>query len=233
MTGELRATVERHLVGPPPHVVGIGGAVAVGKSTIAEDVAAAFSAVGRRSVVVATDAFLLPNAVLAERVALYRKGFPETYDWDAIDAFVRSVKAGQSPIQVPVYSHLIYDIVPGEQTVIEAADLVVFEGVVALQERVAASLDATIYVDADEDLVKGWFVERFLRLTEEARAGAQSFYRLFADMSDAEVVEAAAGTWDAINGVNLHEHIAETKSNAVIVVTKAAGHRVVAIDDRR
>jgi type I pantothenate kinase len=132
----LARVVKVRLTSPPPHVVGIAGAVAVGKSTIAEALAAAFSARGRRSLVVATDAFLFPNSVLTERNALYRKGFPETYDWEAMVAFVRAVKAGAGDVRIPVYSHAVYDIVPEQSTVVSRADLVFLEGVVALQPPV-------------------------------------------------------------------------------------------------
>jgi len=228
---ELADLVARRLMGGPPHVVGVGGAVAVGKSTIADGLAAAFSRRGRRTVVVATDAFLFPNAVLAERDALYRKGFPETYDWDAVTAFVRDVKSGDRA-RIPVYSHRVYDILPGEWTDVQHADLVVLEGVVALQPRVVELLDVTIYVDADENDVKRWFADRFVRLTQQARDGPASFYELFAAMSDEEVREAADGTWDAINGPNLHDHIAATHGNAMIVVEKDTDHHIAAIRER-
>ena len=216
--GSLADLVDGRLGGDAPHLVGVAGAVAVGKSTIAAALAAAFAERGRRAVVVATDAFLYPNAVLAQRDALYRKGFPETYDWDAVTAFVRAVKSNARGIRIPVYSHTVYDILPGESTIVEDADLVLLEGVVALQPQLVDLLDVTIYVDADEADVKRWFAERFVRLTQEARAGAESFYKLFASMSDTEVREAADGTWDAINGPNLRDHIAATRSNAVIVI---------------
>jgi type I pantothenate kinase len=227
--GKLVDAVERLLGGAGPHVVGIGGAVAVGKSTIADALAAAFARRGRRSAVVATDAFLYPNAVLAERDALYRKGFPETYDWEAVAAFVDGVKSGDRAIRIPVYSHTVYDVLPGEWTEVLDPDLVLLEGVVALQPQVARLLDATIYVDADEEHVKRWFTDRFLRLTQEARDGTESFYKLFASMTDDEVREAAIGTWDAINGPNLREHIAPTRGNAMIVIEKDAGHRIAMI----
>jgi type I pantothenate kinase len=223
--------VERRLTSVPPHVVGIGGAVAVGKSTIADALAHALGERGRRATVVATDAFLLPNAVLAERDLLYRKGFPETYDWEAVTAFVDAVKSGQRSVRIPVYSHAVYDILPGEWTDVHHADIVLLEGVVALQPQLVGLLDATIYVDADEADVKRWFGERFVRLTQQARAGADSFYKLFASMPDDGVREAADGTWDAINGPNLHEHIARTKANAMIVVEKNADHSIAAVRD--
>jgi type I pantothenate kinase len=226
---ELVDMVARRLPGEPPHVVGIAGAVAVGKSTISAALARAFEDRGRLTAVVTTDAFLLPNAILAERNAVYRKGFPETYDWDAIVAFVAAMKSGATDIHIPVYSHTTYDIAPGESRPIGPADLVLLEGVVALQPPVLKLLDVGVYIDADESAVKSWFADRFVRLTAEARAGADSFYKLFADMSDAEVRAAAEGTWDSINGPNLHEHIEATRTNAMLVVEKAADHSIAAV----
>jgi type I pantothenate kinase len=226
---DLASLVAAALGSPPPHVVGVGGAVAVGKSTIARELASDFAARGRRVDVVATDAFLFPNAVLAERELTYRKGFPETYDWDAVAAFVDAVKSGTGSVEVPVYSHTIYDIVPEQTTVINEADLVVLEGVTALQSRVAGKLDAAIYIDADESDVKRWFVDRFVTLVDEARSGAESFYRIFAAMSDDEVRHVASDTWEGINGPNLHEHIEPTRANASIVVVKGPGHEIVSV----
>jgi len=226
---ELVDAVERRVSDTPPHLVGIAGPVAVGKSTIAEALAAGLTTRGRRVAVVATDAFLLPNALLAERDALYRKGFPETYDWAALLTFLGAAKSAAPDLRTPVYSHLVYDIVPGEWAAVGPADLVVIEGVVALQPRLLEALDVTVYVDADEAAVRQWFGDRFVRLTQEARAGAKSFYRIFAPMTDEEVRAAAEATWDAINGPNLHEHIAATRQHAMVVVEKGADHSVTAI----
>lgn len=226
---ELTSLVAAGLGGAPPHVVGIGGAVAVGKSTIARELASDFAARGRRIDVVPTDAFLFPNAVLAEHELLYRKGFPETYDWDAVVSFVDAVKSGRGSFEVPVYSHTIYDIVPGQTTSISEPDLVFLEGVTALQSRVAGKLDAAIYIDAEESDVKRWFVDRFVTLVDEARSGAESFYRIFAAMGDDEVRRIARDTWDGINGPNLDEHIASTRANASILVVKGADHEITTV----
>jgi type I pantothenate kinase len=188
---------------------------------------------GRHVDVVATDAFLYPNAELASRDLIYRKGFPETYDWERVVAFVGSVKAGTSRVEVPVYSHTIYDIVPGQVVVVADPDVVILEGVVALQSRVAPMLDAAIYVDASENDVRRWFVERFLVFVNEARLGAESFYKMFADMSDEEVRGVADATWDGINGPNLREHVDATRANATIVVEKAADHAILNVRELR
>lgn len=211
----------------PPHVVGIGGPVAVGKSTIAEGLASAMVDRGRRVRIVATDCFLLTNEVLADRGLTFLKGFPESFDLRAVTRFVQDVKERAPRIEIPVYSHALYDVMPDEKVVIEGADLVILEGVVTLQAPVVRLLDAGIYVDADEDTVKSWFVERFVRLTERAKRDPTSFYASFADLSDARLIELANATWDSINGVNLRQHIAPSKRNADFIVTKAMDHSLV------
>jgi len=211
----------------PPHVVGIGGPVAVGKSTIAEELAGALVDRGRRVRIVATACFLLTNEVLADRGLTFLKGFPESFDLSALTRFVQDVKERAPRIEIPVYSHALYDVMPDEKIVIEASDLVIVEGVVTLQAPVVTLLDAGIYVDADEDTVKSWFVERFVRLTERAKDDPASFYASFAELGEQRVRELAVATWDSINGVNLRQHIAPSKRHAHFVVTKAADHTIV------
>jgi len=227
LTELAEALVERLSGRRPPHVVGIAGPVAVGKSTIAEELANALVDRGRRVRIVATDCFLLTNEVLAERGLTFLKGFPESFDLNAIVRFVEDVKARVTRIEIPVYSHALYDVMPDEKIVIEGPDLVILEGVVTLQPPVVRLLDAAIYVDAEEGFVRRWFVERFLRLTELAKGDPTSFYASFADMGEARVRELADATWDSINGVNLRQHIGPSRRNATFVVTKAEDHKMV------
>ncbi len=215
----------------PPHVVGVGGAVAVGKSTVAEALAVHFGDQGRRVHVIATDAFLFPNAELNDRGLTMRKGFPESFDVEAILAFVADVRSGSRRVEVPVYSHATYDVVPGETTVLEDPDLVVLEGVIALQPPVGDALDVAIYLDAEESDIREWFVERFLTLTSAAADEAGSFYRMFSGMSAEDVTRIAEGTWDGINGVNLREHILASRDRATFVVEKAKDHSVRHVTD--
>ena len=229
----LADRVAKKLVSAPPHVVGIGGAVAVGKSTVAQALAERFAARGRRVQIVATDAFLYPNAELEERGLTLRKGFPETFDFDSMLAFISEIRSGSAQVSVPVYSHEIYDILPGERDVISSPDLVLLEGVIALQSPVVDAIDVAIYVDAEEREVRAWFVTRFLELTEAARSDAESFYRIFADMSLDEVRSIAEATWDSINGVNLREHIGPSRERATFIVSKAGDHSIARIVDRQ
>jgi type I pantothenate kinase len=174
--------------------------------------------------VVATDGFLLPNDELGERGLLMQKGFPATYDVDALAQFLASLRA-TGRAEAPVYSHTTYDRVPDEARVVEGADVVIVEGVNALQPEIAAGVDLAVYLDADEPLVRTWFVDRFLEQTALAEADETSFYRRFVGLDDAGRRSMAETVWEAVNLVNLTEHIEPTRANAHVVVVKGEGHR--------
>ena len=172
-----------------------------------------------------------------------RKGFPESYDVRALVAFVRDLKAGKDRVTSPVYSHLVYDIVPGEAKVIERPDVVIVEGLNVLQAspgpdgppRVFVSdfFDFTIYVDADELDIRRWYVERFLRLRDTVFQDPQSYFHRYASLSEAEARRTAAGIWADINGVNLRENIAPTRARAQFILRKGADHAVEQVQLRR
>ncbi len=208
-----------------PALVGIAGAVAVGKTTIVRMLANGLEAHGRRVRSLSTDSFLLPNAVLNERGLLMRKGFPESYDDAAIDAALRRLRAGETT-DVPVYSHDVYDIVAGTVESIAAADVMLIEGIVALQPPTVDHLDLAVYIDAPESSVRDWFIERFARLTTAAADDPSSFYHPFVQMPLEQLHQLAAATWDGINGPNLHQHIAPSAARADVVVVKAADHSI-------
>jgi type I pantothenate kinase len=214
-----------------PTIIGIAGAVAVGKTTIATRLAERIAGSGARVCVVSTDAFLLSNADLAARDILMRKGFPESYDMSALVKAIAYVRQGVATT-IPVYSHATYDLVPDETEIVEPTDVLMIEGVIALQPAVREVLDVAIYVDAPSDVVRGWFIERFLRFTEEAKDDASSFYHGMAQLEPAQITSIAEATWDGINGVNLREHIGPTKDAADVVVEKGNDHVVLAVRSR-
>lgn len=228
----LADVVAERLHGAGPHLVGVGGPVAVGKTTIAGELVEALRAAGRTAFTLSTDAFLLDNATLGTRRLAHRKGFPETYDVDTMDAALQELRLGEVAVRVPVYSHATYDVVPGEFEVLDGAEVVVVDGVMALNAPAREHLGVGVYVHAEETLVRGWFVDRFLGLVASARTDPSSFYAGFAEMTRAEVREIAEGTWDAINGPNLNEHIAATREGADVVVHKGPRHEVVEIEIR-
>ena len=224
-----------------PYVIGVAGSVAVGKSTFARILQALLSRWPDHPQVdlLTTDGFLHPNAVLQERGLMDRKGFPESYDTRSLLAFLRAVKSGQEEVRAPVYDHLLYDIVPGEWVVVRRPDIVIVEGLNVLQvdregrEFVSDYFDFSIYVDADEADIEEWYVQRFFTLRESVFRNPDSYFRHFADLTDAEAEVIARGIWADINGRNLRENIAPTKDRASLILRKARDHRVTQVALRK
>jgi type I pantothenate kinase len=220
-------------------VIGVAGSVAVGKSTTARvlrEMLARWPDTPHVDLIT-TDGFLYPNAELERRGIMNRKGFPESYDRRALTRFLAKVKAGRSTVQAPVYSHLTYDIVPGEYQTVNRPDVLIVEGLNVLQPArplpgghsnlaVSDFFDFSIYVDAKTEDVKSWYIERFLSLRDSAFAKPESYFRRFADLDDAEAVATAERIWTEINEPNLHENVLPTRSRATLVMSKAADHSV-------
>jgi type I pantothenate kinase len=217
-----------------PYVVGIAGSVAVGKSTFARILQALLAQWPDHPKVdlVTTDGFLYPNRVLDERGIMNRKGFPESYDTKALLDVLRRIKSGDEVVEAPVYSHVVYDIVPDEHVVVRSPDIVIIEGLNVLQTRSGAPefvsdyFDFSIYIDADEPDIEQWYVERFLALRASVFQDPNSFFRFYAELSDDEAVATARRIWHEINGLNLRENIAPTRDRASLVMHKTADHRV-------
>ncbi len=221
-----------------PYVIGIGGSVAVGKSTTARILQAIISRWEQEPKVdlVTTDGFLYPNRVLAERGLMGRKGFPESYDTRALLNFLMDLKSGKGRLRTPVYSHLEYDILPDRHNTVDKPDVVIIEGLNVLQsgrrftsERfpgllVSDFFDFSIYVDADEEIIKKWFIDRFLVLMKTAFTDRRSYFHKYSSMSRREAIEVSSRIWDEINAVNLHEHIAGTKYHADLILRKGENH---------
>jgi type I pantothenate kinase len=225
---------------PTPFIIGVAGSVAVGKSTIARVLEALLARWPHHPKVdlVTTDGFLYPNAVLQERGLMERKGFPESYDRAALVEFVALAAAGEEHLEIPVYSHIRYDIVEGETRVINQPDILIVEGLNVLQAGgsgafVSDYFDFSIFVDADIEDIQRWYIDRFLALQQTAFAQPDAYFRRYSGLSHDEAVEVASKIWETINAVNLKENILPTRDRASLILEKASDHAVRRVRLRR
>ncbi|WP_461332632.1 type I pantothenate kinase [Bradyrhizobium embrapense] len=217
-----------------PYIVALAGSVGVGKSTFARVLCALLAgwADHPRVELVTTDGFLHANAVLEERGLMRRKGFPESYDLPRMLRFLAAAKAGEAELELPVYSHLIGDIVPLEHQVIRQPDILVFEGLNVLLARGTAPVvvsdffDFSIYLDADEADIQSWYVERFLRLQATAFRNPASYFHHYRDLPPGGAREVAERLWREHHRANLRENILPTRTRADVVLRKRADHSI-------
>jgi type I pantothenate kinase len=215
-----------------PFVLAVAGSVAVGKSTFARVLRALLAQPGRTVELVATDGFLWPTAILEERNLMQRKGFPESYDLNRMMAFLAELKDGKSTLRVPVYSHELYDIVPGQFQTINQPQVLILEGLNVLQgsrdtAAVAADyFDFSVYLDADENDVEQWYVERFAILQKTVFQRPTSYFHHFKDLRPAQVRKTGQEIWRSINLPNLLQNIQPTRERASVILRKARSHAV-------
>lgn len=209
-----------------PMIVGLAGSVAAGKSTLAAQLAEGWRAEGNDVELVSTDGFLLPNAVLAARGLLMRKGFPESYDAPALGAFLEGIRRGQA-VGIPTYSHQTYDILNAPPRVVEPARIVVVEGINAIQPAFTeGKLDVALYLDADEADLFRWYYARGMKLREAARTDHQSYFTRYLSLSQSEWDKQLRAFWTDINLPNLHQHILPSRKHANLVFRKDAQHQI-------
>lgn len=222
-----------------PFIIGIAGSVAVGKSTTARVLKELLQRWPSSPKVdlVTTDGFLLPNEVLRRDNLMDRKGFPDSYDVGALLRFLSGIKSGQRNVRAPLYSHLTYDVLAGEFVTIDRPDILIFEGINVLQTRelpkdgkavpfVSDFFDFSIYIDADEELIHKWYIDRFMRLRETAFRNPDSFFHRYASLSKDAALAIAESLWKNINLKNLHENIQPTRPRADLILRKGADHLI-------
>jgi type I pantothenate kinase len=225
--------------GKVPYIIGVAGSVSAGKSTTARVLKALLTRWPNTPKVdlITTDGFLHPNAELTRQGIMDRKGFPESYDGTALIRFLSSVKAGQHNVAAPVYSHITYDIVPGEATIVDRPDILIVEGINVLAPNrlprdgkeipfVSDFFDFSVFLHAEDDLLEQWYIERFMRLRDTAFRDPMSYFKQYADLGDEEAYATARSIWRRINLVNLHENILPTRGRADLQLTKGASHRI-------
>jgi type I pantothenate kinase len=229
-----------------PFVIGVAGSVAVGKSTTARVLQALLARWPNVPKVdlITTDGFLYPNAILAREGLMEKKGFPESYDLPALLRFLTDVKAGRRPARAPIYSHLIYDVIPNQWVEVDRPEILIVEGLNVLQTGslpkdgraipfVSDFFDFSVYLDADEDVLKTWYIDRFLTLRTTAFRDPKSYFHRYSYLSDVEAIETASSIWERINLMNLHENILPTRQRADLILKKGENHAVEQVSLRR
>jgi type I pantothenate kinase len=246
---ELHAVTSRFLGrkdGRVPYILGIGGSVAVGKSTTARVLRALLArwADHPRVDLITTDGFLYPNAELERRGIMERKGFPESFDTARLLNFLHDVKSGRANVAAPVYSHFHYDIIPGQTTIIDRPDVLIVEGLNVLQPArlprngegipfVSDFFNFSIYMDADAKMIEEWYVTRFMRLRQTAFRDPAAYFHRYAQLSPDEARAKALEIWRTINEKNLYENILPTRQRSRLILRKGANHRIESVALRR
>ena len=216
-----------------PFIIGISGSVAVGKSTTSRLLQLLLARTFKDSKVemVTTDGFIYPNEVLIEKNILDRKGFPESYNMELLLNFLDTVKNGMTA-HIPVYSHEVYDIIPDQKQTIEAPDFLIVEGINVFQNQknkriyMTGYFDFSIYIDAENELIERWYLERFDSLLELAKTDKTNYYNRFVKMPHNDAIEFAKMVWKTINLVNLEKYIEPTRNRAELILHKTNNHRI-------
>ena len=226
-----------------PYIISIAGSVAVGKSTSARILQSLLShwPAERKVDLITTDGFLYPLEKLKKDHLLHKKGFPISYDTPKLIHFLADVKSGKTEVEAPIYSHLTYDIIPDKFNVINKPDILILEGLNVLQTGnnktnqtfVSDFVDFSIYVDAEEKLLKEWYIKRFLKFRESAFNDPNSYFKHYANLSKEESITTASKICDEINGLNLNQNILPTRERANLILKKGHNHQVELIKLRK
>lgn len=229
-----------------PYIISLTGSVSVGKSTSARILQALLSEwpEKRKVDLITTDGFLYPLKTLQERNLMKKKGFPESYDIHRLIEFVSDIKSGKRHVKAPIYSHLTYDIIPHKFNEVDQRDIVILEGLNMLQSGmnyphsphnvfVSDFVDFSIYVDADETLLKSWYINRFLKFRRSAFSNPDSYFHHYSKLSETEAIQTASTIWDEINGLNLRQNILPSRERANLILVKGEDHAIETVKLRK
>lgn len=220
-----------------PYIVSIAGSVAVGKSTSARILQTLLSQwpETRKVDLITTDGFLYPLSILKEKNILHKKGFPVSYDTQKLISFISDIKSGKGNVKAPIYSHQSYDIIPNQYNVVDQPDILILEGLNVLQTGshdpyhqtfVSDFVDFSIFVDAEEKLLKEWYINRFLHFRKSAFKDPNSYFHHYSELTETQARDMADQVWETINAVNLHENILPSRERANLILVKQANHEI-------
>ena len=229
-----------------PYIIGVAGSVAVGKSTSSRILQALLSRWPNHPCVslVTTDGFLYPNHILEAQGILNRKGFPESYDVNALMQFLVAVKSGKKHVKAPVYSHQSYDIMPNEFITVDQPDILILEGLNILQSGVqklgsqpavfvSDFFDFSIFVDAEVAVIKKWYVNRVVKFSETAFKNPNAHFHYLSKMNPEEIERFAERVWMDVNELNLFQNILPFRDRAQLILKKDANHAVQQVKLRK
>lgn len=232
--------------GKMPYIIGLAGSVSAGKSTTARLLQALLARWPNHPTIdlVPTDGFLLPNKVLENTGLMARKGFPESYDLPALLRFLADIKAGRRRVHAPVYSHLEYDVMPDQHLTVDQPDILIVEGLNVLQTGrppkdgkaipyVSDYFDFSVYLDAPEDALERWYVERFFQLKNTAFQNPKSYFHRYAELPDDDTRNVAHSIWRTTNLPNLRQNILPTRQRADLILCKASDHAIAEVALRK
>lgn len=226
-----------------PYIISIAGSVSVGKSTSARILQSLLAnwPVARKVDLITTDGFLYPLEILQKKNLLQKKGFPISYDTQRLIRFLADIKSGKKNVKAPIYSHLTYDIIPNQFDIVDRPDILILEGLNVLQIGsnksnqmfVSDFVDFSIFVDAEEEQLKEWYIKRFLKFCRSAFTDPNSYFKHYANLSEQEAIGTATQIWDNINGLNLKQNILPTRERANLILKKGENHKVELVKLRK
>ncbi|PRX47513.1 pantothenate kinase [Prauserella shujinwangii] len=195
---ELLARAQALVDSGERRVLGIAGAPAAGKTTMAWRVA---DAIGTRAAVVGMDGFHLAQSELHRLGRTDRKGAPDTFDAYGYVHLIRRLAQGDEPVYAPEFRREIEEPIACAVPVDPSVRLVITEGNYLLLEtepwnELRSLLDEVWYLRPDED-------ERLERLVTRHRKFGRSLVEakqraLGSDQRNADLIAPTAARADVV-----------------------------------